>query len=179
MSETASTETARSRQMSLTLARLFKMQRGACALLLVAMVVLIASEVVLRSIFGRSLEFTEDVAGYLLVGAGFLGFGVALIDGEIFTVDFIYKALPRRLQTFLQIGFDVIAIIVSVVITWQLCAFVLSSYRRGIVETSALAMPLWLPQLVMPIGSFLLIVALLVRLHWDLTSERRRTGAVS
>ncbi len=170
---------SRSRAMSPALVRLFQVQRGACALLLVFMVVLISTEVVLRSLFGRSLEFTEDVAGYLLVGAGFLGFGVALIDDEIFTVDFIFKALPRRTQRVLQVIFDLIAIVVTAVISWQLIAFVFSSYRRGIVETSALATPLWLPQLFMPIGSLLLLVALLVRLRWDLAAVRGPDGAPS
>lgn len=155
---------------------LFATQRWLIAALVATMVVLVTVEVVLRTVFSVSLRFTHEVAGYLLVGASFIGFAVALVEGDLFRVGFVQERLPGALRRTLQVLFDLLALSFCLVVDWHLVTFVASSLRRGVVEASSLATPLWIPQSLMPLGMSLLIVALLVRLHGDVRALVREAG---
>jgi TRAP-type C4-dicarboxylate transport system permease small subunit len=150
------------------LARLYAgtiwLTRRVCELLLVGMVVLIATEVLARQLFQHSLQLTDEVAGYLLVAVAFLGMGVSLHDKALFRVEFVQARLAGRPQRLLQIGFDLVALGVGIVLEHQLIRLVVSSYTRGFREATLLATPLYLPQIVMPVGVGLMIAVLLAQI---------------
>ncbi len=149
-------------------AHLIRLQRGLCELLVVVMVVLVSSEVVCRSVFGFSLQITHEVAGYLLVSVTFLSIGVSLHDRALFRVEFLFSRVPRRAQHGFQLLFTTLALVFSVILDHQLIRLVASSYARGVREATILGTPLYLPQLVMPIGVSLMIVVLFVDFWADM-----------
>lgn len=148
-------------------AHLIRLQRGLCELLVVAMIVLVSGEVVCRSLFGFSLQITHEVAGYLLVSVTFLGIGVSLHDRALFRVEFLFSRLTPRGQCGLQVLFTMLALVFSVILDHQLIRLVASSYVRGVREATILGTPLYLPQLVMPIGVSLMIIVLVADLWAD------------
>jgi TRAP-type C4-dicarboxylate transport system permease small subunit len=131
-----------------------------CEALLVAMMSLIIAEVVARSFFATSLQFVDEYASYSLVWLTFLGISVALHDGALFSVGIFYDRLPPLLRTGLQIVWNLFALAFSGALVWQCVRQVLSSYEREMVAPTVVATPLWLPQLVMPIGGALVVVVL-------------------
>ena len=132
-----------------------------CEIILLAMLLMMAAEVVVRNVFGFSFQVTDELSGYLLVALTFLALGVSLQDGAFFRVEFLFERLPRRTQAWLTCLFTLASLLFAAILDWQLIRLVQSSFRRGNVEPSLLATPLWIPQAIMPVGMTLLILVLL------------------
>lgn len=149
-------------------ARLLTGQTFLCELVVLSTVLLVSAEVICRQIFGVSLQITYEVAGYLLAALTFFGLGISLQGGGLFRVEFVYMWIPSRFRLVLQLFYDLVSLAFSLILDYQLFRQVLSSYTRGYVEPTILATPLYIPQMVMPIGVTLMIVVLLVEIGNDL-----------
>jgi TRAP-type C4-dicarboxylate transport system permease small subunit len=148
-----------------------------CALFLMAMIVLIGAEAIARSLFATSLQITDEIGGYLLVAMTFLSMSVAEAHGAFHRVELVQARLGQSARLVSQIVFDLISLVASALITWQLTRLVMNSWRSEDVAPTPLQTPLWMPQTTMAIGMFLLCLALLRTI---LTKARRlRRGAQS
>lgn len=147
-----------------TLRAVFLVQRVLGALFILLIVILIATEVFLRTAFSITLGFAHEVSGYLLVGAAFVGFAIALADGKLFRIELIYTNLKPRPQVLLQLAFDTVSLVFSLVLLRYLVAFVISSHQGGYSSSTSLAAPLYLPQMAMPLGIALVCLSLSVRI---------------
>jgi TRAP-type C4-dicarboxylate transport system permease small subunit len=132
-----------------------------CSLFLLAMIVMIAAEAIARNVFGTSLQVTDEVGGYLLVALTFLSMSVAESHGAFHRVELVQTRLSRAGRIASQLVFDVMALAVSMLVTWQLVRLALNSWRAEDVAPTPLATPLWLPQTSMGLGMALLCLALL------------------
>lgn len=132
-----------------------------CALFLVAMIVLIGAETVARNVFGTSLQVTDEVGGYLLVALTFLSMPVAEAHGAFHRVELIQSRLNPSARIVSQIAFDLMSLIASGLVTWQLTRLVLNSWRAEDVAPTPLQTPLWMPQTAMAVGMALLCLALI------------------
>ena len=153
------------------------MLRRTCEFLIVAMALLITAEVVSRELFDYSLQVTHEIAGYLLVAVAFLSIGVSLHDRALFRVEILFGRLPKRGQDILQLVFDLLALGFGLLLEYHLIQLVLSSYSRGFKEATILATPLYLPQLVMPVGVGFMIVVLLAQILGGARALFRGAGA--
>lgn len=132
-----------------------------CALFLLAMIVLIGAEAIARNVFGTSLQVTDEVGGYLLVALTFLSMPVAEAHGAFHRVELIQSKLGPSARIVSQIVFDLMSLIASGLVTWQLTRLVLNSWRAEDVAPTPLQTPLWMPQAAMAIGMALLCFALI------------------
>jgi TRAP-type C4-dicarboxylate transport system permease small subunit len=132
-----------------------------CALFLLAMIVLIGAEAIARNVFGTSLQITDEVGGYLLVALTFLSMPVAEAHGAFHRVELIQSKLTPSGRIISQIVFDLMSLIASALITWQLTRLVLNAWRAEDVAPTPLQTPLWMPQASMAIGMALLCFALI------------------
>jgi TRAP-type C4-dicarboxylate transport system permease small subunit len=144
-----------------------------CAFFLLAMIVLIGLEAIVRNVFGGSLQVTDEIGGYLLVGMTFLSMSVAEAHGAFHRVELIQARLGFNARVISQIVFDLMSLGASAVITWQLTRLVLNSWRAEDVAPTPLQTPLWLPQAAMAIGTALLCVALVRTIHTKAKRIRR------
>lgn len=126
-----------------------------------ALATLVAAEVLGRSLFGYSLEFMEEISGYLLVAITFLAAADSFAAGSFMRVDVVYARLAPAARTRLERGLALLSAAFAGGLSWYLAKLVLSSYRNGVVSPNLTAIPLWLPQLAMVIGMLLLAVACL------------------
>jgi TRAP-type C4-dicarboxylate transport system permease small subunit len=131
------------------MARLIQVATGG---VLVALVVLVCGEAILRGIANVSLGFAEEVAGYFVVMLTFFGAALALRSGALFQVHFLFDALPVGARTRLQRLFVVAALVICAMLAWKTGDLVLSSLERGKFAPTVLRTPLWIPQLLMPAG---------------------------
>ncbi|KDD17846.1 TRAP transporter small permease [Bordetella bronchiseptica] len=151
---------------------LMRVQRLLSELIVLAMTLLIAAEVVCRALFGFSLLIVEEVGGYLLVALVFLGMGVALHDGVLFRAEFVINALGERARLVLQCVFDAVCLAGMAMLSWQLGVQVYESYVRGVRAATTLATPLYLPQLFMVAGALSTALVLLSQLLEGMTRLR-------
>ena len=135
-----------------------------CCAVLVALVVLVASEVFCRSVLGFDLEITEEIAGYLLVAFAFLSLAGCVAHGAYHRVELLTAHLSVKGRHGLNIAFIIISLLFTLIVDDELIGLVISSYDNDVVAPTLLATPLWIPQLVMPLGTILLTFSLLILL---------------
>jgi TRAP-type C4-dicarboxylate transport system permease small subunit len=132
-----------------------------CSLFLLAMIVMIGAEAIARNFLHTSLQITDEVGGYLLVALTFLSMSVAEAHGAFHRVEFVQMRLSPSARIASQIIFDLMSLVASMLVTWQLIRLALNSFRTEDVAPTPLATPLWMPQTSMGIGMALLCLALL------------------
>jgi TRAP-type C4-dicarboxylate transport system permease small subunit len=132
-----------------------------CALGLVVMIVLIAAGVLCRSLFGFSLQITDELGGYLLVAISFLSLSVSEAYDAFHHVEFVQARLSPRNQLISQIAFDLMSLTFCLVLDWQLIRFEIGTWRSGDVAPTLLATPLWVPRLAMGIGTSVVCLTLI------------------
>jgi TRAP-type C4-dicarboxylate transport system permease small subunit len=113
-----------------------------------------------RSVLGFSLLITEELGSYLLVALVFLGMGSALHAGALFRVEFIIHSLPERGRQVVQLVFDLLSLAFAALLSWQMLVLVQGSYERHVQAGTTLATPLYIPQIVMVVGSATLALVL-------------------
>ncbi|HEX5739160.1 MAG TPA: TRAP transporter small permease [Hydrogenophaga sp.] len=135
---------------------------------------------VLLSIFGRLLQFyvpgTDAYAGYAMAGAGFLALAHTLKSGEHIRVTLILGRFSGGARRGLELWSLSVAVLLSgllAVYAWRLAW---QSHQFHDISTSADATPLWIPQILMGVGTTVLLIAFIDEWVLELLQRRARTG---
>lgn len=127
------------------------------SLLLAAMLLSIATQVIARFVFGAPTAWAEELARYLLVSITMLGSAALLEKNEHITIDILVSILPMWLQTTLMWVRDAITLSVCGLLVhygWLLVAL-------GERQTSAgLGIKYSIPYMAIPIGALLMALVL-------------------
>jgi TRAP-type transport system small permease protein len=131
-----------------------------CEAMVVCLVVMMGVEMVARSIFGWSIQWSNEIGGYALVAITFLSLGSGQLLHAYHRVHFVEHRLAPSGRAALRLFFDVAALLVALVLLAELVRFEWITWRSGDVAATTLMTPLWLPRLAMPLGTLLLVLAL-------------------
>jgi TRAP-type C4-dicarboxylate transport system permease small subunit len=123
-----------------------------CALGLLAMVVVVATEVVTRNLFGFSFQVSDELGGYIIVAISFLSLCVCQANDTFHHVAFVQNRLSPRGRLVSRLFFDLLCLATCVLITWQLARLELNSWKSGDMAPTELMTPLWIPQILMAAG---------------------------
>jgi TRAP-type C4-dicarboxylate transport system permease small subunit len=134
---------------------------------------------VLLSLLGRMFQFyipgTDAYAGYAMAGAGFLALAHTLKSGEHIRVTLIIDKLTGRARRGLELWSLSVAVLLAgllAVYAWRLAW---QSHQFHDISTAADATALWIPQILMGLGTTVLLIAFLD--EWVLEFQRRRSHA--
>jgi TRAP-type C4-dicarboxylate transport system permease small subunit len=119
---------------------------------LVTLTTLIVAEIGSRLFFNSSLQVAEELSGYLVIATTMFGASLAIRNDALFQVGFIYGALPPKVKQVLGLVYIALAIGICSVLIWHSFLLVMSSFSRGNVAPTALMTPLWIPQMLLPVG---------------------------
>ncbi|WP_111638864.1 TRAP transporter small permease [Marinomonas shanghaiensis] len=122
------------------------------SVMLCTLVTLVSLEVFLRSVFGYSFGFVEEVTGYLVVALTLFGAAMAVRANSLFQVQMVFDILPYKLRRLFGMAFTLIAIVICVVLALKTFDLVDSSFSRGKFAPTVLRTPLWIPQTLLPLG---------------------------
>lgn len=148
-------------------------------LLIVALMLMVAGEVLARSLFGHSFLLADEYSGYIVVMLVFLGIPYALHEEALLRVDFLFERLRGRGREVLGLLFDLISLLVTLVLGFYLTRMVVTTFERGTFSSTPQMTPLWIPQVAMPLGILLLVVVLLARIAGRLRALRRGGQALA
>lgn len=135
--------------------------RFACASLLAAMSVLVFGNVVGRYVFGTSLAWVEEASRYMMIWCAFLGAGLALRAGAHIAVELLPDALPRIPARFLRATIALIVGLFLAVLVWLGLEY--AAFAR-LQRTPVLRLSMGILYLVIPVGSALCLLHLLIML---------------
>ena len=142
-------------------------------IVVVLLMVIIGAEIVVRSVFGGSLQFTTELGGFGLVALTFLSMSTCQVNHAYHRVHFLDSRLSARGRAVLRLVFDVLSLIVTLVLVWQFARFEIISYKSGDVTSSNLMTPFWIPRAFMVIG----VAALAATLVRTIAGDVRRLRA--
>jgi C4-dicarboxylate transporter DctQ subunit len=144
---------------------------------LLASMFLIAYSVVMRYFLNQPVSWVDEFVGYLLVASVMLAAADALRHGEHIAVDIVTERLGdrgRRVVTAAGLVAVALAAALLAVEGWDMVAF---SRMVGLLSNGKLAVPMWIPQLAVPVGAALLGAAAVVAFVLALTSPTSAAAA--
>lgn len=137
-----------------------RLGRWSCQLIMVGLVVMMGAEMLVRSLLGWSIQFSNEVGGYALVAITFLSLASGQLQHAYHRVHFLENRLGPVGQAVLRLVFDLAALAVAGVLMAEFVRFEWITWNSGDVAATSLMTPQWLPRVVMPIGAALLTWAL-------------------
>ena len=96
--------------------------------------------------------------------SAFLGFAPALASGKHINVDLLITKLPPKTNKALSAFVSLLGLIFSLVFLVTSAEMALNSYRLNMLSVSTLRIPLYLPQLALPVGFALLSLQFIANL---------------
>ena len=126
------------------------------ALAIAATTAIVCAEVILRTGFGISTLISAEYAGYLLAATVYLGMAWTFRTGGFIRVEVIHSLILGRVAAILNVAIAGFATAVLAVYSWYIWTFVASTQASGATSIFITRTPLWIPMVVMPVGSILL-----------------------
>lgn len=133
------------------------------ALCLLGGIVLNFVNVVGRYFFMHAISWAEEAMLYMMIASVFLGAGAITLRGAHIRMDLFVHWMPRRLRIALDIVGQVIFLITATVLIWLSYPVIAQLVSFGQVS-DALRLPMAIPHSVIPIGLFIMILAVFARL---------------
>ena len=133
---------------------------------------------VLLSIVSRLLHFyvpgTDAYAGYAMAGAGFLALAHTLKHNEHIRVTLIIGKLQGGARRAMELWALTAAVCLSGLFAFYSVRLAWQSHQFHDISTSADATPLWIPQILMAVGTIVLFIAFID--EWVLELRGQRIG---
>ena len=136
-----------------------KVALGLSAASLLASLATIVYSVVCRYVFNAPVAWSDELVGYLLVASVMLAAAESLLGGEHISVDIVTERLVPR-GRWIAFLFGLVAVAATaVLLAVEGVGTVRFSLLVGQRSNGELALPLWMPQSLVPIGALLLLAA--------------------
>ena len=128
------------------------------------MIILILSEVVMRTFFGSSTEVSGEYSGYALAALIYLGLGFSFREGAHIRITFLRERLGRNSYFILELLCTAFAMVLSgmsCIFIWEM---VLTSKARNLVAYTPAETPLYIPQALILAGMIILTLQIIAQL---------------
>ncbi len=148
---------------------------GVAAAILMGLIAFIASyEVLMRYVFRNPTGWTIEFVPFLILWGTFLGGALTLKEDKHIKVDLLVRHLPPKLQRTLQIITEGIGVIFCLFLLVKGIEMVSHTRSIGTLTPGTLRIPVYIPQLCIPIGAALLFLQFLKRFCEDMVSVGKR-----
>lgn len=151
---------------------------ASAAFLIIAVAVLVITQIMSRML-SMEAPGVDDIAGYCLAGASFLGLAPTLKHGTHIRVTLFISKLGPGSARFCDFFSLLIGLLITLYFLWACVDFVWDSYRFKEVNHGMLATPLWIPRLLLPIGLAVLAIAFIDEIYRVAKGGRLDDGAKS
>ncbi len=126
---------------------------------LVIMTLLMLTQIVGRW-FDIIVPSTEDFSGFLLAAASFLALPYALRSGSHIRVSLFLSFFPAQFRKAVELCVLVLVFGLVSYIAWSVTLMVIETWEFEELTQGYVAIPLWIPQLPLPVGLMLFALAL-------------------
>jgi TRAP-type transport system small permease protein len=154
--------------------RLFDALAIAAALTLLAMVIAVTADIVLRNVVGRGFVWANEVSEYALYIMTLLTAPWLLRRGQHVRLDIALTLVPPRVAWLMEALGDLLGFSVSIVLVRYGLAMTADSFRLGAITIKNLVFPEWWLLAPLPIAFALLAVEFVFRFDRLMRGERAR-----
>lgn len=146
------------------------------ALIIAAMALAVTYEVGCRYLLGRPTIWVNETSSYMLVAVAFLGAAWTLkIDAHV-RMELLLETGSMAARKFSDLAMFLVTGAVALALTWTGWNMTLANYMFDWRASTLLATPLWIPQLLIPLGSAVLLLQCLVGLYDVVSGQRYLEG---
>lgn len=149
------------------------------ALTLLAMVIIITGDILLRNLFVRGLLWANEVSEYALYLITLLTAPWLLRRGQHVRLDLLLTAVPKSKAWLLEAAGDIAGFIVCLIMIRYGALMTLDAFRSGSITIKNLVFPEWWLLAPLPITFVLLAVEFIFRFRRLLQSRAPREEATS
>ena len=133
---------------------------GYLAAVFLTLILLLISLQMLARWTNFNVAGASELTGYCLAAASFLAFPYALNTGSHIRVSLIL-GMAGRYRWHLELWCWVFACIFACLFAWFAIKLTIESYRWNVISDGHDALPLWIPQIAMSVGTFLFAICTL------------------
>ena len=119
-----------------------------CAMLSV-MILVAFLQIILRNVFSSGISWGDPLVRYLVLWVGFIGASVATKEGKHITIEIFSRWFSSRGNQYLKAISNLISALVCGLLVYAGWTFVSNEAQMG--GTTFLQIPLWIPQIIIPI----------------------------
>lgn len=134
------------------------------AIFMVLIVVLVNLEIIVRTLFNKSTHIADEYSSYFLVVVVLMGLAYAMRHDAHIRVEVIRTRMNNSIKRSIDILCFLFAIILSSYATYYAIFMTHDVYVVGVTADSISETPLYLPQLIIPVGLILFILQLMASL---------------
>lgn len=131
---------------------------------LVLLLVLVFHEVIVRYLLNKPTLYSVEISEYLLLLVAFMAAGWVLQEDKHVSMQTFVSLMPPKVKQGLALLTSVIVLLFCTVLIWEGIRSSLLAYKGGYHSSSLLNVPMWIPYAIIPIGSLLLALQMLVRI---------------
>ncbi|MCA0042513.1 TRAP transporter small permease [Celeribacter litoreus] len=121
-------------------------------------------EVVLNSVFKTSQPWATEYASYFLCAGLFAGSGWVLTEEGHIRVSLLTDKLPPKVERIFAVITALIGLTIAAFAAWHLTEYALKSLDRGSVSLYPSRTPMWVPQMVLAVSLWLLVIGIFARI---------------
>ena len=118
-------------------------------ILLTLMILMAFSQIVLRNFFATGIDWSDALGRYLVVWVAFIGAAIATREGKHITIDLLSRWLTGAGSTAVQALSCFFSAVICGLLTVAAAKFLWFEAQMG--STAFLALPVWIPELIMPV----------------------------
>jgi len=161
-------------RLSALLARLFDLLATLAALMLLAMVMLVTADIVLRNTLGSGFAWANEVTEYALYLITLLTAPWLLRRGQHVRIDMALAIVPPRVAWLCEAAADILGLAASLVLVWYGTSMTAQSAHSSSLTIKNLVFPEWWLLAPLPLCFALLAIEFVFRFQRLLASPRTR-----
>jgi len=133
-----------------------------CGILLLASVLLISTEVILRKFFMISFGGADELSGYALGICISWSLAYVLFEKMHIRIDIVYAKVNQKLRQLLNVLAGIFTLAFTGLLVYFSSIVIYTSFVKGSTANTPLGTPLWIPQSIWFLGFCFFLLVLLV-----------------
>ena len=142
--------------------RISRLEQILIATLLTAMILISFSQIVLRNFFDTGIAWGDALVRYLVVWVGFIGAAIAAKEDKHITIDVFSRWITGAGESTIQVISHFSSASICGLLTWAGIKFIWFEVQIG--GTTFFKLPVWVPELIIPITFGLMTLRYTLRL---------------
>ena len=151
--------------------RLGRIEKWSLTVMLGVMIGLAFLQIILRNVFSSGISWGDPLVRYLVLWVGFIGASLATAEGKHITIEVFTKGLPGRGSPYLKAISNLISAVICGLLVFAGWTFVLNEAQMG--GTTFLQIPIWIPQIIIPVTFALMTLRFLLRFFTGLAAHTK------
>lgn len=131
----------------------------------------ISVEVFLRYVVGSSSIWVTEVSGYLVAGVLFMSMAKIYREGGHVSMSILTDKVSPKVHKICTVLAHLCVLVFAIILFWTTLEMTNLSYSFNWKSSTILAVPLYIPQALMPIGSMVFIIEIVNKLLGEFISS--------